>query len=202
MLFGSSSLSAIRSFICMQETVEFHTTNYCHGIIKRPRRCRFVLISNHPHSAFGAKAADQASHDSDWRLDSQRRPRMGEQLLELPGGLSPPVWPLKYDVQLIGQSEDTKMSSRPKDGIEHRRSISHLTTTTVTPEFATTPAETLPSRSLPDAPRPRVPITMWSAPSFFAVSTIALAGGPVARMTVPPATDTPALFALLTTELT
>src|SRR2546422_7510324 len=104
--------------------------------------------------------------------------------------------------QLIGQSEDANMRSLPKDGIEHRRSISHLTTTTVTPEFATTPAETLPSRSLPDAPRPRVPITMWSAPSFFAVSTIALAGGPLARMTVPPATDTPALFALLTTELT
>src|SRR5207245_3025703 len=101
-------------------------------------------------SAFGGKAADQASHDSDWRLDSQRRPRMGEQLLELPGGLSPPVWPPKYDVQLIGQSEDTKMSSLPKDGIEHRRSISHLTTTTVTPEFAATPRDTLPSRRRTD----------------------------------------------------
>src|SRR5712692_10937325 len=66
------------------------------------------------------------------------------------------------------------------------RGASHLTTTTVTPEFATTPAETLPRRSLPDAPRPRVPITMRSAPSFFAVSATALAGGPVARTTVPP----------------
>src|SRR5437773_11754166 len=34
MLFGSSSVSAILSVICKQETVEFHTTNYSHGIIK------------------------------------------------------------------------------------------------------------------------------------------------------------------------
>src|SRR5438445_12543997 len=46
---------------------------------------------------------------------------MGEQLLETRRSLSPPVWPLKYDVQLNGQSEDTKMRSRPKDGIEHRQ---------------------------------------------------------------------------------
>src|SRR5207245_7334614 len=32
-----------------------------------------------------------------------------------------PAWPLKYDVQLIGQSEDTKMRFHPKGGIEHRQ---------------------------------------------------------------------------------
>src|SRR2546427_6958672 len=91
------------------------------------RECSGLLPGGRPEpasdlpSASGAKAADQASHDSDWRLNSQRRPRMGEQLLELPGGLSPPVWPLKYDVQLIGQSEDTKMRFHPKGGIEHRQ---------------------------------------------------------------------------------
>ena len=31
------------------------------------------------------------------------------------------IWPLKYDVQLIGQSEDTKMRFHPKGGIEHRQ---------------------------------------------------------------------------------
>ena len=46
---------------------------------------------------------------------------MGEQLLETRRSLSPPVWPLKYDVQLIGQSEDTKMRFHPKGGIEHRQ---------------------------------------------------------------------------------
>ena len=56
--------------------------------------CSGLLLGGRPEpasdlpSAFGAKAADQASHDSDWRLNSLRRPRMGEQLLELPGGLS------------------------------------------------------------------------------------------------------------------
>src|SRR2546427_10116429 len=30
-------------------------------------------------------------------------------------------WAVKYDFQLIYQSEDAKMRSRPKDGIEHRQ---------------------------------------------------------------------------------
>ena len=68
--------------------------------------------------------------------------------------------------------------------------------------FATTPAETLPWRSRPEAPKPRVPNTIISAPSFSVTSVMALAGGPLARTTVPPATDTPALFASSTTELT
>src|SRR3989442_5115513 len=46
---------------------------------------------------------------------------MGEQLVETRRSLSPPAWPLKYDVRLIGQSEDTKMRFHPKGGIEHRQ---------------------------------------------------------------------------------
>jgi len=30
------------------------------------------------------------------------------------------AWAVKYDFQLIAQSEDAKMISLPKDGIEHR----------------------------------------------------------------------------------
>src|SRR5207245_10920807 len=69
------------------------------------RECSGLLLGGRPEpasdlpSACGAKAADQASHDSDWRLNSQRRPRMGQQLLDIPGCLSPPVRPLHYSVK-------------------------------------------------------------------------------------------------------
>src|SRR5207245_10087374 len=75
------------------------------------RECSGLLLGGRPEpasdlpSAFGAKGADQASHDSDWRFNSQRRPLLGDQLLELARGLSPPVLPLKLDLHLIRQRE-------------------------------------------------------------------------------------------------